>query len=1119
MSRGPFAVLLRHIHQLTGAKPAADDDCGKLLHRFVAERDEAAFAEIVRRNGAMVWRVCKRILGNEQDAEDAFQAAFLVLARKAGSLRNCAALGGWLHRVTVRIAVQARADATRRRLVEGRDVPRAMPDSAIDLERQESAAILHEELSQLPEKHRSPLVLCYLEGKTHQEAARKLGWPSGTMSRRVGRALELLRTRLTRRGIGLPAAALAVALADNTGTAAPAALVQSTARLSYLSLLGELAANGISTIAATLARDALAGMWMTQMKTAGVVLLVLGILGGGAGVLLQRGLAEKVTEAEQPPAAKHEEHTPAPAARVDLQGEPLPEGALFRFGSARWRHGAKITNSALSPDGKRLATVARFSVVVWDLETGKRLHEFRCDRGSQYAPPGITFSSDGTRLGHLRGPSCACVWDLTTGKEIWRHEEERRFTGSLCRFTPDGRQLILVGKEGMEYWDLGTKKVVRTGPVGSITLLSPDLSLYVRSFGLVKKLILGEMQSGKQLHEIEFTPEAEQHIAFSANGRSLAVVVADTEVQVRDIPDCKVRVAIPLPDNLKRTNTGRSRVYFRLGFTPDGRTLLMGTEGEEGRIRRWDLATKQELPALGKHVGPYLNARPPSFHCLPDGRTLISTGEDGLIRRWDLQTGQEVSPPDGYLGRTHAAYSSDGRFAAVGDQLGRLDLWDATSGKLLRTLRKEGTGVARLAFAPDGKTLAVAQGHATVQLYEVPSGKEGRTFPYDGGRQDFPFVYGLLFSPDGRFLYVVPFESAATYLWDVSTGEVRWRGQRSRSVAYSPDGAWLAVESNTDLRYVDTTTGKESDRFRFTLGDGLRPLVNAIAFDPNGRHLAVSLRGPIAILDARTGAELRRFSAVDNSRLDSFPPLSVSGYRVEALAFSPDGQWLVSGGNESVLRVWDVATAKEIMRLDGHESYVGSGVSTVAFSPDGRGVFTCGADGQAYLWSLRPTLPAGKTLEALWTDLASADAAVGYRAVWALSDTKGATDFLRGKLPLVEPVAKERLAKLIAELDGKTFPEREAATRALAELDELARPALEAALRAQPSAELRQRVQKLLDELNQTTTSLRRRAVQAMELSATAEARELLKTWAGGAAGARLTEDAKAALTRLAKRG
>jgi RNA polymerase sigma factor (sigma-70 family) len=174
----------------------------QLLERFVADRDEEAFAGLVERYGSLVLGVCHRVLGDSHQAEDAFQATFLVLVRRASSLDGRGPLGNWLYAVAYRTATKARMTAARRRARE-RQAMDSMPDAYV-VENQawdELRPILDEELSQLPRKYRAPLVLCYLEGKTQQEAAQELGWPSGSMSRRMNRARQLLRVRLQKRGV------------------------------------------------------------------------------------------------------------------------------------------------------------------------------------------------------------------------------------------------------------------------------------------------------------------------------------------------------------------------------------------------------------------------------------------------------------------------------------------------------------------------------------------------------------------------------------------------------------------------------------------------------------------------------------------------------------------------------------------------------------------------------------------------------------------------------------------------------------------------------------------------------------------------------------------------------
>jgi len=174
----------------------------ELLERFVAQRDEMAFANLVHRYGSLVLGVCQRVLGDTHQAEDAFQATFLVLVRRASSLDGRGPLGNWLYAVAYRTATKARMTAARRRARE-RLAMDSTPEAYTADEQawDELRPILDEELSQLPRKYRAPLVLCYLEGKTQQQAAEELGWPSGSMSRRMNRARQLLRDRLEKRGV------------------------------------------------------------------------------------------------------------------------------------------------------------------------------------------------------------------------------------------------------------------------------------------------------------------------------------------------------------------------------------------------------------------------------------------------------------------------------------------------------------------------------------------------------------------------------------------------------------------------------------------------------------------------------------------------------------------------------------------------------------------------------------------------------------------------------------------------------------------------------------------------------------------------------------------------------
>jgi RNA polymerase sigma factor (sigma-70 family) len=214
-----LATLGRDTSVLPGRSDVPPPD-GHLLHRYVATRDESAFAGLVERYGRLVFGVCQRVLQHSHDAEDAFQATFLVLARRAATLDGRAPLGNWLYAVAYRTAIKARQRAARRRAHELQVLDMSTVLSGEQEEEwSDLRPLLDEELNQLPKKYRVPLVLCYLEGKTQEEAARELGWPTGSMSRRMNKARDLLQERLARRGLALSGGVICMLIANKAGAA------------------------------------------------------------------------------------------------------------------------------------------------------------------------------------------------------------------------------------------------------------------------------------------------------------------------------------------------------------------------------------------------------------------------------------------------------------------------------------------------------------------------------------------------------------------------------------------------------------------------------------------------------------------------------------------------------------------------------------------------------------------------------------------------------------------------------------------------------------------------------------------------------------------------------------
>ena len=251
----------------------------QLLIRFRAHRDEEAFAELVRRHGPMVLGVCRRVLGDGHAAEDAFQATFLLLVRKSESLRDPELLANWLYGVAYRTALKTRSRGSRQRPTDQRALEMTVSDPTPDVTMRELHSVLDEELNSLPEKYRAPLVLCYLEGKTNVQAARALGWPEGSISRRLARGLELLRGRLTRRGMTLSALLLALLLSqESAGAAIPADLIASTARTAALVAAGKTPAE--ASAVAEIVDDVLQSSRPELYRLGGAALALLLLLGG-----------------------------------------------------------------------------------------------------------------------------------------------------------------------------------------------------------------------------------------------------------------------------------------------------------------------------------------------------------------------------------------------------------------------------------------------------------------------------------------------------------------------------------------------------------------------------------------------------------------------------------------------------------------------------------------------------------------------------------------------------------------------------------------------------------------------------------------------------------------------
>jgi RNA polymerase sigma factor (sigma-70 family) len=1084
MARKQLGPVVHHIRKLAEPQAPADRSDGELLRRFAARREEAAFAALVRRHGALVLSVCRRVLRCEQDAEDAFQATFLVLARKAASVRREESLASWLYGVAHRTALKARADAAKRRAAGGEKTPRGQPEPPAEASLRELQRLLDEEVSRLPEKYRAPFVLCCLEGLSRAEAARQLGWNEGTLSGRLALARNQLRRRLTRRGVSLAAALCAVALSPAGSAALPAALAAATVR-GVLGFTAGQAAGAGSVRALALAEGVLRTMSLTNLKIAtALLLLALGVAATGV-YALRAPAGEERPQTADPPGREGAE------PRADRYGDALPPGAVARLGTVRFRSGGAPWIAFL-PGDKALMTVGERTFSFWDVATGKETR-FRADMGwgSAYA-----LSPDGKVLAvAVRGDdSTIDLWEVAGGKRLRRLRGHQGGSIRAVAFAADGRTLVSGSEDKtVRVWDTATGQEVRRIEAGASVLaaaVAPDgKTLASAGWEVASTVRLHETATGKELRRFQ-VPMPVFEVVFAPDGKTLAAL----EPENGGSPESKVHLWDVATGQVRRLPPQTHRVWGA-AFSPDGKTLATA---HQETFHLWDLATGK---ALARFEGKSCYTIGLTFS--GDGKTLATHG-DNTIRLWDVATGKEVPcPGDGHRGPVEAlAFLPDGKTLVTVGQDHGLRHWEAATGKEVRQFQGiVGTNGGR-SFAAGGKVLSFRVG-SEARACDPATGKELCRVTCPGT------VYHTALTPDGKTLAVnAGGRDPRVRVVEAATGKERGAlppyEEYVAAIAFSPGGEVLAVgvEDHT-VRLVDAATGDEIHKLQSS------GTVTTLTFAPDGKTLAVIDKDSVRLWEVATGKERARLPGRES--------------RGE-LAFSPDGTVLALGGEDGTVRLYRAATGKELGRLRGHRAWI----SCLAFSADGKTLASGSHDTTALVWDVsgllgrKPEQPGELTArqrEALWADLAGDDAARAYRAIHELAAAPGqAVPFLKARLRPAAGGEPKQIAALLADLDSDDFSVREKASAGLEELGEAAESALRQALEGSPSAEVRRRVEVLLRKLRKESPGPGRlrelRALEVLEQVGGPEARQVLAALARGAPEARLTRDAKAALDR-----
>jgi RNA polymerase sigma factor (sigma-70 family) len=1108
VSDATLAAALRALRRLTAPPPdAACPPDAALVGRLARHRDRGAFEELVRRHGPLIWRVCRRLLPDPGRAEDAFQATFLLLARQAHAIRRPASVAGWLHGAAYRLASRARADLRRAPAALGAEPAGPAPDPAREAAWRELGMLVEEAVAALPERLRLPVLLCYWEGLTNEEAARRLGWPAGTVKGRLARARRALHRRLAALGVALPVGVAALLLAPGADAAVPLGLPAATSRRA-------------AALWGGLARVALAGA-ARKWQLAAVLALALGAGGWAAAVL-----ASRAPQGEPPPAGRAADagpHAARPARPgTDLLGDLLPPGAVARLGTV----GLRLPNAAgvgFRPTGELVGFSSDLALHVWpaDAAAGPRVTAVTGER--QYGwrralSPDARFAA-----GLL--PRRVVVWDVS-GARPTEHTSRAVNDVYQMAFSANGAWLAVNetgGPDGaLVLCDLAARTWshiaadLRFRHVESLSFTPDGKWLAVVTF---MDMLVVETAAARVRCRLSVPKVRPAFAALSPDGGTLAVLpmafIHGAQPAVR-------LLAVPSGEEVAglRPPTGPGRW---VGFSPDGKALLVG--GPRG-IREWDLAAGKPAREI---AGP---AESPAVYSA-DGRRLAAHGSSAVLL-WDVARGRHVRPDLAGAGHTEAilgvTVSPDGRLIATNALDGEIRVWAAGTGRPLCRAASTWGNDRRVAFLPDSKAfVAVAEDYVTPVVRDAFTGRELRRFevPPEVARRET--THELRLTDGGKTLTAVSLPNSAggkvyAVRWDVGTGRLLGRAELPDSLRelellptmISPDGRWV-VKAGT----LSRVGGGESVQL---VPAGEVFFMLAGRFSDDGRLVAVPRepRGP----GGADRASLVVFDVEARARLAELP----TG-QVLRLAFSPDGRLVAGGGREEVV-LWEVLTGKPARRLPArHGATIRPGA--IAFTPDGRRLVNGQDDCTALVWDLTGTGRAGGTpapplaaaaLAGLWEDLAGPDAGRAETAGWELADRPAqAVALIRERVKPVRAADGAEVRALVARLDAAGFTDRQAAEERLRSLGEAAVPALREARAGRLSVEQKARVGRLLAAAAAPAAPagarLRElRAVAVLERAGTAGAKEALEALAAGLAEARLTREAKAALRRLAGR-
>jgi RNA polymerase sigma factor (sigma-70 family) len=1036
----------------------------ELIARIVRHHDSAALELIFWRHGPLVWSVCCRVLGASADAEDAFQATFLILSRKARTITNRATLAGWLHRVAWRTALNVQKTRSRR-------IAREFPfenacaiarndDPSLRLQSTEQNEILDRELAQLPRKYCLPLILCDMESWTREAAAAELKCPLGTLNSRLSRGREMLRVRLERCGVTFTGLAV-VLLVPASVTATWQQLCTSPPKS-----VQQLADTTIRSMALTGLRKAFAVTALCGILIAGTTLMAMGVADGPKNP----PSPAKNTAQNSPPAPEEKKET---ASRfIDPNAGPLPEGAVARIGSNRLRHAGDVTGLKYSPDGKWLASIstspADATARLWNAATGKQqlLVKIKTTEDDRESPGHISralgFSKDGKQF-FVLDMSSFRAFDIDSGKELFAHpfplkvppkgKGKRAFLANAigAAISPDGKTYVLIQWEGqIEIRDVATGNVLQTVehsferysyvPIE----FSPDNRHIVvgeREVALDLPLPIIEVATGKTISRIEgndllrslrFVPSTDKLVGFGPEASVQFKPGTDRPVaKDRQMKDVAKFFDWKSGKPLRTIDVDRST--YVIDVSPDGKILVAGNGGRDFS-QLLDIESGKEIARIPST---------PSLKTLafsPDGKLLAGARPySGAITVWDMATRDyhaTAAEPVGFFG---VEFGPDSNTLAIPEAGNPLLDW--RTGKIVERLEGEGT------LSPNRRWFAKWDGkNKSLDVVDAKTGKEFRSF-----KGHTEFVQNLSFSPDESRLATGSYDKTIR-VWSMKTGEELAQFTAPdltghESISLSDDGRIVAVGVNQKLQnrsgsiilIWDVDSKKQLARI-----EDETVFFSAVAVSPNGKWIAAGggkSRGDWEEKIEETAVHIWETAT-------GRPVHTLAGHNCKYVhagahcTFSSDSRWLATGDAAGKLRIWEVLTGQEVRSFAGHHSTV-----IAHFSPDGKLLVAASDEAPCFIWDvLNVSNQASKLtaaeLQASWNDLGKSDAKLAFEAIGRLVNNPDlAIERIRKNLKpaaAIDPRAPDMSSKRLEETRALSVLEFIGNSEAIKLLDELA---------------------------------------------------------------------------------